>query len=451
VTTTYGYDGQGNLTTSDSSSATGLDTTNAYSPDGIRVARQVADPVSGTTTTVLYLGETQITTTISTTAPASTTWARNFTTPHGTPVATHTSDGWVWLMSDAQGSVRFARDALDGVNHWYNYYPFGDPTPSSDAIAPAVSDPDAGFPAGHGYLDKTQDPDGTVRLDHRSYDAGLNILTTPDPLLSPGDPQSLNPYAYSGNNPLRFADPSGLGRCDNCGIDGQTSGPSCDQACQDYGQANAPQVGSPTPTTGDQNGALDHPHRVCPKPGVCGIVSGPLPEEPTDAESRRNIGLGFLLGAGVVGCTFAAEVCAAVTLESVPGAEGTAITGGAAGAGIFGFEGLERILGRGEQGAANAGSKLLSPSSLADDVANATGGVLKTNKGGFTVEIPNGSRGITVRVMERGGTRTNYYRVSVPGMATYTVTGEASTDAALTHMDIGESSLDDIQRIQGAG
>lgn len=66
-----------------------------------------------------------------------------------------------------------------------------------------------------------------------------------------------------------------------------------------------------------------------------------------------------------------------------------------------------------------------------------------------------GARGITVRVMERGGARTNYYRVNVPGKATYTATGDASTDAALTHMDIGESSLDDIlsivRRIQGAG
>lgn len=105
--------------------------------------------------------------------------------------------------------------------------------------------------------------------------------------------------------------------------------------------------------------------------------------------------------------------------------------------------------------AANAGSRLLSPSSLADEVVNATGGVLKTNKGGFTVEIPHGARGITVRVMERGGSRTNYYRVSVPGKETYTVAGEASTDAALTHIGITESSLDDIlsivARIQRGG
>lgn len=103
--------------------------------------------------------------------------------------------------------------------------------------------------------------------------------------------------------------------------------------------------------------------------------------------------------------------------------------------------------------AANTGSRLLRPSSLADELAQSTGGVVKANKGGYTVNIPNGSRGITVRVMERGGSRTNYYRVSVPGKETYTVTGEASMDANLTHIGIGENSLDDIlsivARIQG--
>jgi hypothetical protein len=105
--------------------------------------------------------------------------------------------------------------------------------------------------------------------------------------------------------------------------------------------------------------------------------------------------------------------------------------------------------------AANTGSKILRPSSLADELAQATGGVVKANKDGYTVNIPHGSRGVTVRVMERGGSRTNYYRVSVPGKETYTVTGEASMDANLTHIDIGESSLDDIlsivARIQGGG
>ena len=94
--------------------------------------------------------------------------------------------------------------------------------------------------------------------------------------------------------------------------------------------------------------------------------------------------------------------------------------------------------------------KTPSPRSLADDVANATGGTVTSNKGGFTVQIPNGSRGITLRVMEQGGTRTNYYRVSVPGKGAYTVAGKASNDRALTHIDITATSLDDILAIINA-
>ncbi|MCW2540067.1 MAG: hypothetical protein JWN95_1792 [Frankiales bacterium] len=49
-----------------------------------------------------------------------------------------------------------------------------------------------------------------------------------------------------------------------------------------------------------------------------------------------------------------------------------------------------------------------STSSLADDLANATGAVAKANKGGYTLNVPNGSRGIAVRIMDEGGGRTNY-------------------------------------------
>ncbi|HEX5017419.1 MAG TPA: hypothetical protein VFX15_07530 [Actinomycetes bacterium] len=51
--------------------------------------------------------------------------------------------------------------------------------------------------------------------------------------------------------------------------------------------------------------------------------------------------------------------------------------------------------------------------------------------------------------MEQGGGRTNYYRRGVPGRETYTVAGEASSEAALTHIGITESSLDDILSIIG--
>jgi hypothetical protein len=39
---------------------------------------------------------------------------------------------------------------------------------------------------------------------------GLARFTTPDPLYDLAEPQSLNPYSYSANNPVTNSDPSGL-------------------------------------------------------------------------------------------------------------------------------------------------------------------------------------------------------------------------------------------------
>ena len=63
---------------------------------------------------------------------------------------------------------------------------------------------------------------------------------------------------------------------------------------------------------------------------------------------------------------------------------------------------------------------------------------------GYSVTVTQGSRGIMVRIMEQGGSRTNYYRVSIPGKQTFAVTGEVSTDPALTHIPISGTSLQDI-------
>lgn len=88
-----------------------------------------------------------------------------------------------------------------------------------------------------------------------------------------------------------------------------------------------------------------------------------------------------------------------------------------------------------------------TPRSVAEGVARATRGDVSPNKGGYTVTVPHGSRGIVIRVMEHGGGRTNYYRVSVPGKAAYSVIGEVSTDAALTHIDITVGAFEDILSI----
>jgi hypothetical protein len=73
-------------------------------------------------------------------------------------------------------------------------------------------------------------------------------------------------------------------------------------------------------------------------------------------------------------------------------------------------------------------------------------------KFGYTVTIPSGSRGIVVRLMEEGGGRSNYYRVSVLGKQALTVWGEASTDPAMTHIPISATSFEDILSIvEGIG
>jgi len=96
---------------------------------------------------------------------------------------------------------------------------------------------------------------------------------------------------------------------------------------------------------------------------------------------------------------------------------------------------------------AHAAEDIPSAQSLASDLADATGGTLKELKSGYSVTVPQGSRGIMVRIMEEGGGRINYYRVSIPGKQTFTITGEVSTDPAFTHIQIGSTSLEDILNI----
>ena len=90
-----------------------------------------------------------------------------------------------------------------------------------------------------------------------------------------------------------------------------------------------------------------------------------------------------------------------------------------------------------------------SAASLGQRVAAATCGSLNRSGRGYTVTIPHGSREIVVRLMEEGGGRKNFYRVSVAGKETYTVEGTPSTDRSLMHIPVAESSFNDIMRIVG--
>jgi RHS repeat-associated protein len=178
----------------------------AYGADGLRVARKHERP--GSTSIVVYLGNTELALDYTAGTLTATNARRTFTTPAGTPLATQRGTGtttspqepaWAFQVGDQQQSVRYEVDATTLSEKRSSYLPFGDPT--------ATAGTDIGR---RSYLNKPLDPNGDLRLDHRAYDAGLNILTTPDPLIAANDPRSLNPYAYAGNNPISGSDPSGL-------------------------------------------------------------------------------------------------------------------------------------------------------------------------------------------------------------------------------------------------
>lgn len=192
---TYHYDAQGNLVRTDVAGS-GQDTAGAFDVNGIRVAR-----TAGADEAVVYLGATEVS------RSGGRVGARRvFSSPGGAALAVQASEGpgsgvgLTWLLVDPQGTVRLSKDAVSGVSSWHGFTPYGE-----------VLSPVGALPAGRGFVGKTHDPDGEVRLDHRSFDPSLNVLTTPDPLLAPFDPQSLNAYGYSRNNPVAFSDPSGLG------------------------------------------------------------------------------------------------------------------------------------------------------------------------------------------------------------------------------------------------
>ncbi|MEU8032000.1 RHS repeat-associated core domain-containing protein [Streptomyces sp. NPDC049099] len=164
----------------------------------------------------------------------------------GTTVAMRQDDGssngkLTWLLSDTQASTSLLV-AMDGTVTRRKYTPFGKQRGST--ALPSATD--------RGFLGKPEDDSTALSvLGARMYDAALGRFISPDDLTKPYAPQNLSAYSYSGNNPVNFADPSGLmraplpgddypqqpkgssalvdtGSLDN---DTSTSGGGCDAAC----------------------------------------------------------------------------------------------------------------------------------------------------------------------------------------------------------------------------
>jgi RHS repeat-associated protein len=105
-----------------------------------------------------------------------------------------------WIGSDhLGGTVRVADSGFAPVNHM-RYTPYG--VSRDDASALPLD-----------YLFTDQQLDGSIGLywyGSRAYDAAMGRFVCADTIVpSPGNPQSLNRFSYTYNNPLAYVDPSG--------------------------------------------------------------------------------------------------------------------------------------------------------------------------------------------------------------------------------------------------
>jgi RHS repeat-associated protein len=93
---------------------------------------------------------------------------------------------------------------------------------SRNAYAPYGTTRGAGTSAGNdglaisrGWLNQVSDEasTGLVYLNARYYDPLVARFVSPDPLMNPTDPKTLDPYRYADNNPISYTDATGLFSC----------------------------------------------------------------------------------------------------------------------------------------------------------------------------------------------------------------------------------------------
>ncbi|MFE0508508.1 RHS repeat-associated core domain-containing protein [Streptomyces sp. NPDC058964] len=197
-TQTLDWDAEGHLakvSEPDGSGGTKV-TTYLYDVDGNRLAERTP------TATTLYIGGSEITLAKGATKAKCT---RYYDLGNGVE-AIRTDDNKVsFTVADHQGTGQLSVDAASQALQQRRTTPFG---------ALRGTRPGA-WPGTEGFVGGTQDTaTGLTHLGARDYDESLGRFTSVDPLMNLDDPQSLNGYAYSDNNPVTLSDPNGTTHCD---------------------------------------------------------------------------------------------------------------------------------------------------------------------------------------------------------------------------------------------
>ncbi|MFI1399558.1 polymorphic toxin-type HINT domain-containing protein [Streptomyces sp. NPDC020681] len=175
-----------------------------YDADGNRLIARTA------TETTLYLGSTEITLAAGTTTPKAT----RYIDLGGGHQAIQEDDGSVsFTLADHHGTAQLAVDAATQKMSQRRTLPFGD----------TRGEQPTDWPGTKGFVGGTNDTStGLTHLGAREYDPATGRFISVDPVMDLTDPQQIHGYTYGNNNPLAFADPSGLephGDGNNCWYD----------------------------------------------------------------------------------------------------------------------------------------------------------------------------------------------------------------------------------------
>ncbi|MEV0317701.1 polymorphic toxin-type HINT domain-containing protein [Streptomyces sp. NPDC050658] len=214
----YGYDQTGNTTTR---TLRGDTQTLAWDAEG-HLAK-VTEPVEGEadkvteylydtegarliartpTETTLYLGHTEVT------LPkgAAKAKATRYTPLGGGHQAVKEDNGTItFTTADHQGTGQLSVAATDLALTQRRTLPFGGPRGEAPKSWPGTK----GFVGG---TDDTKST-GLTHLGAREYDPSTGRFISVDPIMDLTNPQQINGYTYSSNNPLTFSDPTGLKEC----------------------------------------------------------------------------------------------------------------------------------------------------------------------------------------------------------------------------------------------
>jgi RHS repeat-associated protein len=209
---TYTYDNAGNMRSRPTPSAGPQDlrwnpegrldrstdltgpTTYLYDPNGGRLIRR--DPAGKT----LYLPGQEVR------ATGSASTGTRYYSHAGTVCAMRTPAGFTWIIGDRQGSINLTIDPVSQNTTQRRQDPYGNRRGPTTGTWPSALD--------KGFLGGTEDPSGLTHLGAREYDPLIGRFTSVDPVLDLADPQQWNAYAYANNNPVTYADPTGLVKMD---------------------------------------------------------------------------------------------------------------------------------------------------------------------------------------------------------------------------------------------